>query len=155
MDQVAESLRRYRVIDLQKTYSALPVDRIAVHLSLDPPTTTTLLSTMIAEGAINALLPPAAPGTSAPPVLRFLSHNPNTPAVDHDVVLQEKYAKVEQLAKHVREADRRLALQREYVDFVRRNKRADAAGASGFEDPMDVWDGPETGDQDEDMMADL
>lgn len=155
VNQVAESLRRYRVIDLQKTYAALPVETIALHLNLTPGATTTLLSTMIRDGHLNAMLPPPIAGADTKPVLRFLSHNPNQPAVDQDALLKEKSIHIERLAKHVREADRRLAIQKEYVDFTRRNKRAETAGAQGFEDPMDVWDAPENGDQDEDMMADL
>jgi COP9 signalosome complex subunit 3 len=151
--QVAESLRRYRVIDLQKTYSALPIDRIALYLNSTPAATTSLLSTMIRDGHLNALIPPPIIGSDSKPVLRFLSHNPNQLVVDQDALLREK--SVEQLAKHVREADRRLAVQREFVDFSRRNKRAEAVGAQGYEDPMDVWDTPEQGDQDEDMMGDL
>ncbi|KAI4726110.1 hypothetical protein E4T49_06133 [Aureobasidium sp. EXF-10728] len=155
VNQVAESLRRYRVIDLQKTYAALPIETIAVHLNLTPPATTTLLSTMIRDGHLNAMLPPPIAGVDTKPVLRFLSHNPNQPAIDQDALLKEKSIHIERLAKHVREADRRLAVQKEFVDFTRRNKRAETAGAQGYEDPMDVYDAPEIGDQDEDMMADL
>ncbi|KAI5204587.1 hypothetical protein E4T38_04597 [Aureobasidium subglaciale] len=155
VNQVADSLRRYRVIDLQKTYAALPIEGIALHLNLTPGATTTLLSTMIRDGHLHALLPPLIAGTDTKPVLRFLSQNPNQPAVDHDALLKDKSVHIEQLAKHVREADRRLAIQKEYVDFTRRNKRAETAGAQGYEDPMDVWDAPEDGDQDEDMMGDL
>lgn len=110
---------------------------------------------MIRDGYLNAILPPPVANATTSPVLRFLSHNPNSPAVDHDALLREKSSRIEQLAKHVREADRRLTVQKDYVEFMRRNKRADAAGASGFEDPMDVWDAPDNGDQDEDMMGDL
>ncbi|KAH0354873.1 hypothetical protein KCU83_g2393, partial [Aureobasidium melanogenum] len=155
VNQVADSLRRYRVIDLQKTYAALPIETIALHLNLTPPATTTLLSTMIRDGHLNAMLPPPIAGVDTKPVLRFLSNNPNQPAVDQDALLKEKSAHIERLAKHVREADRRLAVQKEFVDFTRRSKRAETAGAQGYEDPMDVWDAPENGDQDEDMMADL
>jgi COP9 signalosome complex subunit 3 len=148
-------LRRYRVIDLQKTYAALPIEGIALHLNLTPLATTTLLSTMIRDGHLNAMLPPPIAGADTKPVLRFLSHNPNQPAIDQDALLKEKSVYIERLAKHVREADRRLAIQKEFVEFTRRNKRAETAGAQGYEDPMDVWDAPENNDQDEDMMADL
>jgi COP9 signalosome complex subunit 3 len=110
---------------------------------------------MIRDGHLNAMLPPPIAGADTKPVLRFLSHNPNQPALDQDALLKEKSVHIERLAKHVREADRKLAIQREFVEFTRRNKRAETAGAQGFEDPMDVWDAPENNDQDEDMMADL
>ncbi|CAC9884997.1 unnamed protein product [Aureobasidium pullulans] len=154
-DDVAESLRRYRVIDLQKTYAALPIEGIAAHLNLTTPATTTLLSTMVRDGHLNAMLHQPITGPDTRPVLRFLSHNPNQPLVDQDALLKEKSVRIEQLAKHVREADRKLALQKEYVEATRRTKRAENAGAQGFEDPMDVWDAPQNVDQDEDMMGDL
>lgn len=110
---------------------------------------------MIRDGHLNAILPPPIAGADNKPVLRFLSLNPNQPAVDQDALLKDKSTHIEQLAKHVREADRRLAIQKEFVEFTRRSKRAETAGAQGYEDPMDVWDAPENGDQDEDMMADL
>ncbi|THW64674.1 hypothetical protein D6D20_02636 [Aureobasidium pullulans] len=155
VNQVAESLRRYRVIDLQKTYAALPIEGIAAHLNLTTPATTTLLSTMVRDGHLNAMLHQPITGPDTRPVLRFLSHNPNQPLVDQDALLKEKSVRIEQLAKHVREADRKLALQKEYVEATRRTKRAENAGAQGFEDPMDVWDAPQNVDQDEDMMGDL
>lgn len=148
-------MRRYRVIDLQKTYAALPIGGIAAHLNLTTPATTTLLSTMVRDGHLNAILHQPITGPDTRPVLRFLSHNPNQPLVDQDALLKEKSVRIEQLAKHVREADRKLALQKEYVEATRRTKRAENAGAQGFEDPMDVWDAPQNVDQDEDMMGDL
>ncbi|THY30403.1 hypothetical protein D6D01_03224 [Aureobasidium pullulans] len=113
VNQVAESLRRYRVIDLQKTYAALPIEGIAAHLNLTTPATTTLLSTMVRDGHLNAILHQPITGPDTRPVLRFLSHNPNQPLVDQDALLKEKSVRIEQLAKHVREADRKLALQKE------------------------------------------
>lgn len=148
-------MRRYRVIDLQKTYAALPIEGIAAHLNLTTPATTTLLSTMVRDGHLNAMLHQPITGPDTRPVLRFLSHNPSQPLVDQDALLKEKSVRIEQLAKHVREADRKLALQKEYVEATRRTKRAENAGAQGFEDPMDVWDAPQNVDQDEDMMGDL
>lgn len=91
-------------------------------------------------------------------VLRFLSHDPNqTPlGLQQDAILQAKYEQIERLSRHVKEADRKLALSKEYVDFVRRSKRAEGAGAPGYEDPMEeTWEAPAGGDGDEDMMADL
>ncbi|GAB7348375.1 hypothetical protein MBLNU459_g6812t1 [Dothideomycetes sp. NU459] len=155
VNEVAESVRRYRVIDLQKTYSALSVERIAVHLSLSAASTTALLGTMIRDGHIQATLPQTH--DASPPVLRFLSHDPNSPTVglDQDRILQAKYAQIDELSRHVYDAERKLAVTKEYIDFVRRNKRAEGAGAPGYEDPMEEVFDNIPGDPDEDMMSDM
>lgn len=161
VNQVGESLRRYRVIDLQSTYSALPVDRIAVHLSLPTDTTLSLLDTMIRHGHIKATVQQSATNATngaSTPVLRFLSHHPtHTPVgLDQDTIIQAKYQQIERLSKHVKEADRKLALTKEYTDYIRRSKRAEGAGAPGYEDPMEeTWEPGPAGDADEDMMGDL
>jgi len=158
VNQVVESLRRYRVIDLQKTYSALPVTRIAIHLSLSPDATLDLLTSMIHKGSVKATLSqsngPAGDPTSSP-VLRFLTHDPTqvTLSLDQDTIIQAKYQQIERLSKHVKEADRKLSLTKDYLDYVRRAKRAEGAGAPGFEDAMeDDWAGTQ-GDADEDIMS--
>ncbi|KAL1310886.1 hypothetical protein AAFC00_001117 [Neodothiora populina] len=163
VNQVAESLRRYRVSDLQLTFSALPLDRIATHLSLGQEATMSLLTSMIRDGHIRATItqPTQKQSETSRPVLRFLSHNPDHTPIDlnQHAVLATKYQAIERLAKHVKEADRRLAISREYVEYVRRSKRAEGAGAPGYEDPMEEsWDAPaggSGGDADEDMMGDL
>ncbi|KAF1356541.1 hypothetical protein BDV97DRAFT_342071 [Delphinella strobiligena] len=160
VNQVAESLRRYRVIDLQNTYSALPVQRIAVHLSLSPEATITLLTAMIRDRHIKATLPQSTGDltntNASTQVLRFLSHNPNhTPVgLDQDTILQAKYHQIQRLSKHVKEADRKLAISKEYVHFIYRSKRAEGASGPYEETLEEAWDGP-TAEVDEDMMADL
>ena len=72
---------------------------------------------MIRDGHLNAMLPPPIIGADTKPVLRFLSHNPNQPSIDQDALLKEKSSHIERLAKHVREADRKLAIQKEYVEL--------------------------------------
>lgn len=108
---------------------------------------------MIRNGHIQATL-----DDTSPPVLRFLSHDSDqTPLTgQRDANILAKYEQIERLSKHVKEADRKLAISKEYVEFVRRNKRAEGAGAPGYEDPMEeTWDAPTAGDGDEDMMGDL
>ena len=164
VQRAAESLRRYRVIDLQRTYSALAVDRVAIHLSMSTSSTIQLLQTMIRDGHLSASLSPHQPqqngttnGTTitsstatSTPILRFLaSQTPSNDDASIDSAIQSRLKKIEALSTFVKEADRRLAVSKEYVDWVRRNKSADG-GTAAFEDPMDTaWDGGE----DEDIMA--
>lgn len=113
---------------------------------------------MIRDGHIQATLPqPSTQDSNAASVLRFLSHDPSLSSIglNQDSILKAKYNQINELSKHVKEADRKLAITKEYVEFVRRNKRAEGAGAPGFEDPMEeVFDTVHV-DPDEDMMADM
>lgn len=118
---------------------------------------------MIRNGHIQATLPQSSAqdtngvSNNPSPVLRFLTHDPTLSSIglNQDSILQAKYAQIDQLSRHVKEADRKLAITKEYIDYVRRNKRAEGAGAPGFEDPMEeVFDNVHV-DPDEDMMADM
>ena len=116
---------------------------------------------MIHDQHIKATLQQSTPSEddlSSTPVLRFLSHDPSYTLIglDQDAILRAKYQHIERLSRHVKEADRKLAISKEYLDFVRRSKRAEGAGAPGFEDPMEeAWDPAPATDADEEMMADL
>jgi len=146
--EAAEALRRFRVIDLASTYAALPVDRVATHLSLSPQATLQLLNNMITLGHVQASIS-SSDGAS---ILRFQAQQKHVAdATEEAVAAQVK--KIEALSAFVKEADRRLALTKEYMDYVRRNKKTDG-GAASFEDPMEMsWDAPPGGDVDEDIMA--
>jgi COP9 signalosome complex subunit 3 len=116
---------------------------------------------MIRDGHIKATLPQSGAAddanTTSVPVLRFLSHDPlHVPVgLNQDAVLKAKFQQIDRLSQHVKEADRKLAISKDYIEFVRRSKRAEGAGAPGYEDPMEEgWDVPNA-DADEDMMADL
>lgn len=147
--EAAEALRRFRVIDLASTYAALPVDRVATHLSLSPEATLQLLNNMIALGHVQASISTSDGGAS---ILRFRAQQKHAvDATEEAVAAQVK--KIEALSAFVKEADRRLALTKEYVDYVRRNKKSEG-GTAAFEDPMEMsWDAPPAGDVDEDIMA--
>ena len=148
--EAAEALRRFRVIDLASTYAALPVDRVATHLSLSPDATLQLLTNMIAAGHVQASI--STHGGAS--ILRFQPQQKQAVAVTEETVAAQ-VKKIEALSAFVKEADRRLALTKEYVEYVRRNKKTDG-GTASFEDPMEMaWDRPGGGGggDDEDIMA--
>jgi len=151
--EAGDALFRYRVIDLQKTYAALPVSRVSSHLGFSADATLQMLTDMIRQGYLNASVTPGA--SSGDAVLRF--HNTDagtssTSAQDDDLEAQTK--RIEDLVTFVRDADRRLQLTKEYVEYAKRAKRA--GPDNDLADQMDLtWDAPVIGldDGDEDIMA--
>ena len=149
--EVGEALVRYRVIDLQKMYAALPISRVATHLDLATGETLSLLTGMIARNQLSASI--STSGAEA--VLRFDLDTSNTlEAVDLDAQTR----RIADLTAFVRDADRRLQLTREHVEHQKRAKRA--AGPDGdVTDMMDLsWDAPMSqrpidDEGDEDIMA--
>ena len=162
VQHVAEALRRFRVIDLQRTYAALTVDRVAIHLSLSAEATAHLLTTMINDGHLAATIgqsdnASANNGNSASSaILRFLSPTAKSGITSNesiDAQIQTQLQKIELLSAFVKEADRRLAVSKEYTDWRKRQK-ASGAGAGQFEDPMDLsWEPPSGNAEDEDIMG--
>ncbi|KAH9841302.1 COP9 CSN3 signalosome subunit 3 [Teratosphaeria destructans] len=151
--EASKALLRFRVQDLQKTYAALPLSRVATYLGFEEDFTLRIVTDYIREGLINASITPAA--TSGEAVLRFhsMSSGPSsTTTQDHDLEAQTK--RIEDLVTFIRDADRRLQLTKEYVDHQKRAKRS--GGPDGdIADQMDLtWDqmgGMDDGD--EDIMA--
>jgi COP9 signalosome complex subunit 3 len=155
-----QSLVRYCVADLQKTYSALPVAKVAVYLGYSAEDTLTMLTHMIGKSNLNASL---APGTTAgEAILRFdLTSSANTTSQQLD--LESQTERIEKLIAAVRDADRRLQLTKEHVTLAKRNKNAPAPDADLAEQMDLTWDAPGTGsnvplladddDDDEDIMV--
>ncbi|CAK4034305.1 COP9 CSN3 signalosome subunit 3 [Lecanosticta acicola] len=148
--EASSALLRFRVIDLQKTYAALPVSRVSHLIDLPADTTAQLLTDMISRGYLNASI--ASSGAGA--VLRFhdtLSYP--TAAVDGD--LESHTARVQALVGFVRDADYRLQLTKEYVDTMKRAKRQ--GPDSDLAEAMDLsWEQPmvpDDEDGDEDIMG--
>ncbi|KAK4959657.1 hypothetical protein LTR66_012997 [Elasticomyces elasticus] len=162
IDQVDRSLMLFRVKDLEDTYSALPVSRVAKHIGLPQDATISFLTQTIKKGQLSAsiseLAEATANGTTTPtPVLRFHTSASAIRPIDEDAEMAAQQARIEELAAHVREASRRIALSKEYMDHQRRNKKADGGGS--LAEDME-WDAPaqpsiRNDTEDEDMMADL
>lgn len=163
--EVALQLQRFRIIDLQKTYAALPVERVAELLELPGPDTTNLLKNMIETGSLLASLSGNGEAFSANgEVLSFHSSEAKLPELRAGADdLEVRTGRIEELVRSVREADRRLQLSREFVEWSRRAKKA--GGSAGEGDLADVMDleydnpvgvgpmlGEPVGGEDEDLM---
>lgn len=145
-----QALDRYRVIDLAKTYAALPVTRVALLLEIQADATLQLLQKLILDRHLDASLS----GSGDTTVLRF--HSVTSPGdVTNGDTLEEQTVRIQQLVTSVRDADRRLQLTKEYVDWQKRNKKLGALDGEPA-DLMDLsWDGPNAADDDadEDIMG--
>lgn len=152
--EAGQALLRYRVSDLQKTFAALPVSRVATHLELSPSDTLATLDHMIRQSALNAsLITGSSPGEA---VLRF--HFTSSTGSTGNPHLEAQTKRVEELIAAVRDADRRLQLTKEHIDISKRNKRA--GPDAELAEQMDLtWDAPGGGpmvvddDAEEDIMA--
>ena len=138
--EASEALLRFRVRDLQKTYAALPVSRVATHLSFSADATLQMVSQMIRAGHLNASVTPGA--TAGEAVLRFhVNDAPASSAAAQKDDLSAQTARIERLVSYVQDADRRSQLTKEYVDVQKRNKRT--GPESDMADQMDLtWDQP-------------
>lgn len=152
--EVSDALLRYRIIDLQKTYAALPVSRVAKHLNLSADVTLQTLSDMIRQSYLNASITPTGSGSAGDAVLHFhFVEKANNSGTE----LEVQTKRIEDLVTFIRDADRRLQLSKEFVDFQKRSKRGAAGPDGDLADQMDLsWDPPivdvdEEGD--EDIMA--
>lgn len=138
--EVALALQRYKVIDLQTTYAALPVTRVAELMEMEEDLALLLLKDMIQSGSLLASL--SQDGS----VLTFHSSEAKLPeqAVEGSEDLEARTMRITGIIESVREADRRLQLTKEYVDFKRKEKKAGGSGGEGdLADVMDLeYDNP-------------
>ncbi|GAM85556.1 hypothetical protein ANO11243_035630 [Dothideomycetidae sp. 11243] len=162
--EAGEALRRHRVLDLSKTYSALPVERVASHLNTPVERMIQLLQAMIQQGHLQASVSSSSGhaglqnGTSSSDtsaIIRFHAWDTSkaAPTSPSEEKIQSQMRRIEALANAVRESDRRFALTREYAEWLRRNRKGADAGAAAYEDPMEMDDVGGRGGEDEDIMA--
>jgi COP9 signalosome complex subunit 3 len=162
VQEAGQSLIRYCVADLQKTYAALPVAKVASHLGFSPEDTHSTLTEMIKHSSLSASLAPGA--TAGDAILRFdLASSASTTSQQSDLEAQTK--RIEKLITAVRDADCRLQLTKEHIALAKRNKVHSAAPDAELADQMDLsWDPPgassnvpqlldDDEDDDEDIMV--
>jgi COP9 signalosome complex subunit 3 len=162
VQEAGQSLIRYCVADLQKTYAALPVAKVASHLGFSPEDTFSTLTEMIRQSSLNASLEPGA--TAGDAILRFdLASLASTTSQQSDLEAQTK--RIEKLISAVRDADCRLQLTKEHIALAKRNKMHTAGPDAELADQMDLsWDAPgasghvpqlldDDDDDDEDIMV--
>ncbi|QIW99819.1 hypothetical protein AMS68_005337 [Peltaster fructicola] len=129
VNEAATALLRYRVADLQNTYTVLPISRVATHLGFSTEQTTALVTDLIQRGQLPATLE----SSTADATLRF-APVASTTFVD-DTAIEAQTQRIEDLLQHVRDANRRLQLTKDYIEFLRRSKRQGLDG-----DPADQMD---------------
>lgn len=159
VSEAGQALVRYCVTDLQKTYAAVPISKVATHLGFSAEDTLSTLTQMIRTSSLSASLAPGA--TAGESILRFdLTASSNNTSQHPDFESQTQ--RIEKLIAAVRDADCRLQLTKEHIALAKRNKNTAAPDAE-LADQMDLtWDTPPAGnvphlldddDDDEDIMV--
>ncbi|KAI9810393.1 MAG: hypothetical protein M1827_006279 [Pycnora praestabilis] len=159
--QILDAHRRFAIINLEKTYSTLSIPEISIRTSPtenDHTEVEAYIVSLISSGQLNAtLFHPSDP--QRPTMLQFASSSTAGPQAQTEAVqykdLQDQTMKIMRLAEHVKETDRRLALSKEYIEWMKKAKKNKGSGAiaGGGDHAMDMtWD---DGPVDEDMMADF
>ncbi|KAK5169027.1 uncharacterized protein LTR77_006336 [Saxophila tyrrhenica] len=145
--EAMDALLRYRVLDLQNTYAALPVSRVAAHLELPPDYVLNLLGSMLNQNYLSAHLTT----TTSDPVLHFHGSSTSTsPEVNDSDSLEARSNRITSLIAAIRDADRRLQLTKEYMDVQKRGKRGGAGPDGDLADQMDLTYDPPIGGLGED-----
>lgn len=148
-----EAFRRYSVIRLQNTYSALPILEVARLTSpgpVDYQETEAYAISLVNSGHLKAELSRPREDDPKSTVLRFSpSGAQSSSAISEAQIRNELATQTEMLTKsldYVQANGQKLGLSKEHIDFLRKQKMAKdvstASGTNGF-------------DIDEDMMADL
>lgn len=153
--ELTKYLPRFFVIGLQKTYSAIHLSQVAQWLSQKPDEIHDFIEELVASGLLNASID-YQDGPNQGPVLRFFSNSAGPLAKteeEYHAKLVEQTNRTNAMVDHVKLADRRVTLTKEYIESARKKlKNKDADGPVGGDD-MDM-DPEWTGYQDEDLMLD-
>lgn len=156
-----DAFRQFSVVQLGKTFAALTVADIARRTSPDPNDyagTGDYVIHLISTGVLNATITQPS-NDPASWILRFSDSASGplsrTEEQQHQH-LEKQTRKIKSLMEHIREADRKLSLNKDYIAEA---KKAKKTRLNDLEGGMD--EGPwmaHSGDayeHDEDMMADL
>ena len=153
--QVVDAFRRFSISKLGQVYDALRIADVAQRTSDNPDDydgTAWHVASMISEGQLNATLTQADVGRS---VLRFAMGPPARTEEQMNEDLQKQLIRTTTLTNHVKEVDRKLGLNKEYIDWAKKAEKNKDLGPNGEIDPV-PFQGPDVyGVEDEDMMEDL
>jgi COP9 signalosome complex subunit 3 len=156
VEELVEHQYRSYVARLSRTFAAIPVSNIASNVGGNAEELTTYLETLIENGFLNARVE-RNDGAEVGAVLRFYLDPTQGPLAKSEKQQQQallgQTERTNTLAGQVKDADYRLSITKEYVDYVKRQNKKVAGAGGNSADPMDVsWD---DGDVDEDIMGDL
>ena len=137
--EVFNAFRKFAVLRLSKTFTALSITEVARRTSPNPSDlneTVHYITTLIQSGSLNAQLvtPPTEP--TAIPTLRFSMSTPNRSEAEIAKALAVKTTQLQHLMRYVAENEHKLEINREYVDFLKKLKKTKdqekiAAGPGG------------------------
>lgn len=150
-----EHQNRAYLIRLSRTYSAIPVSNIASNVGSSVEQVTAFVEVLIQQGLLNARLDRSASGA----VLRFYVDGTQGPLAKTEKQQQqglfEQTQRTQRLTEQVKDADYRLSISKEYVEYVKRQqkKKKTSGGGGGGTEAMDVTF--DEGDMDEDIMGDM
>ena len=158
--QVIHAYRQFSVQRLGKTYAALTIAEVTIRTSDnsdDHAETGQYVIRLISAGQLNANICQ----TSEDPatwILRFSNSSEDGPHArseeqQHEDLMRQA-EKIQAVVAHVKEADRKYGLSKEYIQEAKRVKKGKEAG-TGHEDGNPWIPAADGFDHDEDMMAGL
>lgn len=148
---VFHAFRKFQVQRLGSTFAALPITEVAQRTSPNPNDiveSTAYVTSLIAAGDLNASV---ADSPTSQATLRFLPAAASKTELQIRQSLAYQSAELRQLLAAISNNDHRLEISREYVDMLKKLKKAKDQGGDKMEDQMVFHD---AGDVDEDMMGD-
>ncbi|KAI9668396.1 MAG: hypothetical protein M1831_001150 [Alyxoria varia] len=153
---VAQSHQEQMVQSLENTFTALPVYLVARRLEKSQSETEQYLKDLVSAGTLKASLSCNEDGQKEP-VLRFLhSSKGDTASEAEEKQLQAQLTaqiyRLKELGQHISDADRRVAISREVVEYTRKARMKDERGA---EDAMDLGHDVQPTDEDDDNEMSL
>ena len=151
--QLFNAFRKYAVIRLGRTFTALSIAEVARRTSTNPSDvdeTAGYVTSLISQGELNAELTMSTDDSGG--VLRFL---PSAAATKSEAQLQQDLAaqtgELRDMLKHVSDNDYRLEITKEYIGFLQKLKKQKEQSTKSGTGPSDT----QYEDIDEDMMADI
>ena len=154
IQQVCEAFRKFMVVRLGRTFSAVSVSEVAKKTSPDPKNiseTVAYMTGLIQSGQLKADLVTSATTANAVPVLRFVSDGSakQQAAKQREAAEMAKKAKeMQDLFKHVADDDSKLEVTKEYLEFLKKLKKSKNSELDPAGDPPGM-------EIDEEIMGDL
>ena len=158
--QVIDAFRRFSILNLEQTYTALTIADVAQRTSDDPcdyDGTALYVISMISAGQLNATI--TQDGDIQNWVLRSATSTTTGPLARTEEQLNEdinkQLVRTTILSNHAKELDRKMGLSREYIEWVKRAPKDKELSQNGDLDPARYQGTDDFGPEDEDMMEDL
>ena len=148
MKQVIGAFRKFSVVNLGKTYAAMRITDVAQRTSSTPTDlseTADYVKALVASGELKASITETGndPGTW---VLRFIEEaDEEFSEADKLAEITRAKDKIDTLRARIQEADRKLGLSREYLEYTKKTANQKGTNEQMSDDFMTI---------DEDMMVD-